>query len=92
MAIVDLPHGTLHYHDSGSGVPIVFLHGYLMGANLWDPVIQLLEGEFRCLTPELPFGAYPSPTRRYWLPSSSDWCGPCPARTAGSPAAGRQMS
>ena len=50
MATVDLPHGTLHYHEAGSGVPIVFLHGYLMGANLWDPVIELLEGEFRCLT------------------------------------------
>jgi pimeloyl-ACP methyl ester carboxylesterase len=63
MATVDLPHGTLHYHEAGSGVPIVFLHGYLMGANLWDPVIQLLEGEFRCLAPELPFGAHPTPMR-----------------------------
>jgi pimeloyl-ACP methyl ester carboxylesterase len=63
MATVDLPHGTLHYHEAGSGTPIVFLHGYLMGANLWDPVIRLLEGEFRCLTPELPFGAHPSPMR-----------------------------
>ena len=63
MATVDLPLGTLHYHEAGSGPPIVFLHGYLMGANLWDPVIQLLAGEFRCLTPELPFGAHPSPMR-----------------------------
>src|SRR5215203_4339818 len=69
MATVDLPHGTLHYHDApvggqpGSGVPIVFLHGYLMGANLWDPVIQLLEGEFRCLALELPFGAHPTAMR-----------------------------
>jgi pimeloyl-ACP methyl ester carboxylesterase len=63
MAIVDLPHGTLQYHEAGSGTPIVFLHGYLMGANLWDPVIWLLEGEFRCITPELPFGAHPSPMR-----------------------------
>jgi pimeloyl-ACP methyl ester carboxylesterase len=61
VAVVDLPHGTLHYHDSGSGVPIVFLHGYLMGADLWDPVVNLLEGEFRCLVPELPFGAHPTP-------------------------------
>jgi len=63
MATVDLPHGTLHYHEAGSGTPIVFLHGYLMGAKLWDPVIQLLEGEFRCLTSELPFGAHHSPMR-----------------------------
>jgi pimeloyl-ACP methyl ester carboxylesterase len=61
MGTVDLPHGTLHYQEAGSGVPIVFLHGYLMGASLWDPVIRLLEGEFRCLSPELPFGAHPTP-------------------------------
>jgi pimeloyl-ACP methyl ester carboxylesterase len=63
VATVDLPHGTVHYHEAGSGTPIVFLHGYLMGANLWDPVIQLLEGEFRCVSPELPFGAHPTPMR-----------------------------
>jgi pimeloyl-ACP methyl ester carboxylesterase len=63
MATVDLPHGTLHYRQSGSGAPIVFLHGYLMGANLWDPVVQLLDGEFGCITPELPFGAHPTPMR-----------------------------
>ena len=63
MATVDLPHGTLHYQQSGSGPPIVFLHGYLMGANLWDPVIHLLNHEFACITPELPFGAHPTPMR-----------------------------
>jgi len=63
MATVDLRHGTLHYHEAGSGVPLVLLHGYLMGANLWDPVIQHLEGEFRCLIPELPFGAHPTAMR-----------------------------
>jgi pimeloyl-ACP methyl ester carboxylesterase len=61
MATVDLPHGRLRYRQAGSGVPIVFLHGYLMGANLWEPVTQLLADEFRCITPELPFGAHPTP-------------------------------
>jgi pimeloyl-ACP methyl ester carboxylesterase len=57
----ELSHGTLHYRESGTGAPVVFLHGYLMGAGLWDPVVRLLEGEFRCLVPELPFGAHPAP-------------------------------
>jgi pimeloyl-ACP methyl ester carboxylesterase len=61
MATVDLPHGALHYQQVGSGAPIVFLHGYLMGANLWDPVVQRLASEFRCIIPELPFGAHPTP-------------------------------
>jgi pimeloyl-ACP methyl ester carboxylesterase len=61
MATVDLPHGTLHYHEAGSGPPIVFLHGYLMGANLWGPVVHLLNHRFRCIGPELPLGAHPTP-------------------------------
>ena len=63
MSHVELPHGTVHYSESGAGAPVVFLHGYLMGARLWDPVTRLLEGEFRCLVPELPFGAHPAPMR-----------------------------
>jgi pimeloyl-ACP methyl ester carboxylesterase len=58
---IELSHGTLHYRESGAGAPVVFLHGYLMGAGLWDPVVRLLDGEFRCLVPELPFGAHPAP-------------------------------
>lgn len=61
MATVDLPQGTIHYYQAGDGAPIVFLHGYLQGANLWDPVVQLLADQFRCISPELPFGAHPAP-------------------------------
>jgi pimeloyl-ACP methyl ester carboxylesterase len=63
MSHVELPHGTVHYRESGAGAPVVFLHGWLMGARLWDPVVRLLEDEFRCLVPELPFGAHPVPMR-----------------------------
>jgi pimeloyl-ACP methyl ester carboxylesterase len=63
MPHAELPQGTLHYEESGAGAPVVFLHGYLMGAGLWHPVARLLEGEFRCLIPELPFGAHPVPMR-----------------------------
>ena len=61
MPHIELSHGTLHYRESGAGAPVVFLHGYLLGAGLWDPVVRLLDGEFRCLVPELPFGAHPAP-------------------------------
>jgi len=63
MPDVELSHGTLHYLESGTGAPVVFLHGYLMGARLWDPVVHLLEDEFRCLVPDLPFGAHPAPMK-----------------------------
>ena len=63
MPHIELSHGTLHYRESGAGAPVVFLHGYLMGAGLWDPVVRLLDGDFHCLVPELPFGAHPAPLR-----------------------------
>jgi pimeloyl-ACP methyl ester carboxylesterase len=63
MTTVDLPQGTLHYHEAGSGLPIVFLHGYLQGANLWGPIVHLLNDSFRCIGPELPLGAHPTPMR-----------------------------
>ena len=63
MSHVELSHGILHYRESGTGAPVVFLHGYLMGARLWDPVVRLLDNQFRCLVPELPFGAHPAPMR-----------------------------
>ncbi|HEV2375805.1 MAG TPA: alpha/beta hydrolase [Streptosporangiaceae bacterium] len=63
MPHTELSHGTLHYLESGTGAPVVFLHGYLMGAHLWDPVVHRLQGEFRCLVPELPFGAHPAPMK-----------------------------
>ena len=61
MPHIELPHGTMRYLESGTGQPVVFLHGYLMGAHLWDPVVHRLAGEFRCLVPELPFGAHTVP-------------------------------
>ena len=61
MPHIELPHGTVRYLESGTGPPVVFLHGYLMGARLWDPVAHRLAGEFRCIVPELPFGAHPVP-------------------------------
>src|SRR5260370_5286748 len=63
MPHAELSHGTLHYRESGAGAPIVFLHGYFMGGGLWDPVVRRLDDEFRCLVPELPFGANPAPLR-----------------------------
>jgi haloalkane dehalogenase len=44
---------TIHYRDSGSGAPIVFLHGNPTSSYLWRNVIPRLEGEGRCLAPDL---------------------------------------
>jgi len=55
---VDLDAGTIRYRDSGSGPTIVFAHGLLVDGSLWRKVTPLLDGEFRCVVPDLPLGSH----------------------------------
>ena len=59
---LDLGRGTLlRYHDTGSGAPLVFVHGALINANLWRKIVPLLERDFRCVALELPLGSHVVP-------------------------------
>ena len=53
-----LPAGTIRYREAGSGPAIVFVHGYLVDGRLWDGVVDALSDRFRCIVPDLPFGAH----------------------------------
>ncbi len=41
------------YHDSGSGDPIVFLHGNPTSSYLWRDIVRELNGSYRCVAPDL---------------------------------------
>ncbi len=58
---VRLPQGTIRYRDTGAGKPLVFVHGLLVDGTLWRKVTPLLEGEFRCVVPDLPLGSHRVP-------------------------------
>jgi pimeloyl-ACP methyl ester carboxylesterase len=60
-ATATLPQGRIHYRESGSGEPIVFMHGLLVNGLLWRKVVPLLEADFRCIVPDLPLGSHPEP-------------------------------
>jgi pimeloyl-ACP methyl ester carboxylesterase len=60
---VDLPQGTIRYSDSGSGEPLVFVHGLLVDSSLWKDVIPLLQPDFRCIAPDLPLGSHRTPMK-----------------------------
>ena len=50
------------YTDTGGGGPIVvLLHGVLMNGSLWDGIVDGLRDRYRCIVPELPFGAHHRP-------------------------------
>jgi pimeloyl-ACP methyl ester carboxylesterase len=61
MKEVRLPQGTVRYRDSGSGEPIVFVHGLLVNGLLWRKVVPRLERDFRCMVPDLPLGSHTLP-------------------------------
>jgi pimeloyl-ACP methyl ester carboxylesterase len=66
MPTIDISAGTIHYEATGpeDGRPVVFVHGYMMGAQLWRQVgLRLADRGLRCIAPTWPLGAHPQPLR-----------------------------
>jgi pimeloyl-ACP methyl ester carboxylesterase len=61
---VELTQGKIRYRDTGSGEPLVFLHGLLVNGTLWRKVTPSLETKFRCVVPDLPLGSHSVAMRR----------------------------
>lgn len=69
---LELPQGRLRYFNTGSGPPIVFVHGALVNPNLWRKVVPRLAQDYRCVSLELPLGRTSTRCR---IPTSArpDW-------------------
>ena len=66
MPSIDINAGTIHYEATGpdNGRPVVFVHGYMMGRELWRQVSTRLAARgLRCIAPTWPLGAHPEPLR-----------------------------
>jgi pimeloyl-ACP methyl ester carboxylesterase len=66
MPAIQLQQGTIHYEEAGpaDGRPVVFVHGYLMGGDLWAGLAaRLAERGLRAIMPTWPLGAHPEPMR-----------------------------
>jgi pimeloyl-ACP methyl ester carboxylesterase len=63
MQTVTVPAGEIDYEDTGSGPPVVLLHGLLMDHTVWDHVLPHLPPGFRYVRPVLPLGAHRHPMR-----------------------------
>ena len=53
--------GLMYSDTGGDGPVVVLLHGVLMNGTLWDEVVDGLRDRYRCIVPELPFGAHRTP-------------------------------
>lgn len=66
MSIIEINAGTIHFEEFGPkhGRPVVFVHGYMMGGQLWRQVSARLAARgLRCIAPTWPLGAHPEPLR-----------------------------
>jgi len=60
---LNLSAGTIRYRDSGSGTPIVFVHGLLVNGLLWRKVAPALEDAGRVIVPDWPLGSHTLPMK-----------------------------
>lgn len=57
---------TAAYLDQGQGPTLILLHGFLGNAACWQPLMQRLQGQFRCIALDLMgFGDSSKPRIRY---------------------------
>jgi pimeloyl-ACP methyl ester carboxylesterase len=64
MAELELSAGVIEYEDSGGPGPVlVLLGGLVMDGSVWDPVVEELRGDHRCVVPTLPLGSHRRPMR-----------------------------
>jgi pimeloyl-ACP methyl ester carboxylesterase len=48
-----LPHGTVRYLESGTGWPVVLLHAFPLGADMWRPQLEQVPEGWRYIAPDL---------------------------------------
>ena len=53
VRFVSLPQGRIAYRESGSGDPLVFVHGWPVSSLTWRKVIPALEPSYRCIAVDL---------------------------------------
>jgi pimeloyl-ACP methyl ester carboxylesterase len=66
MSIIEISAATIHFEEYGpkDGRPVVFVHGYMMGGELWRQVSTRLAARgLRCIAPTWPLGVHPEPLR-----------------------------
>jgi pimeloyl-ACP methyl ester carboxylesterase len=56
-----LPQGTIRYRESGTGEPVLLVHGLLTDGQLWRKVVPGLSRDFRVIAPDWPLGSHQLP-------------------------------
>lgn len=74
MPTIPVLESYIHYEESGSGAPLVFLHGNPTSSHLWRNVTPRLGGGVRTLAPDLVgMGASGKPAIEYRFDEQADY-------------------
>jgi len=52
--VLDFRGAKINYLDKGTGVPLVFLHGYLESIDIWKPFVDRFSTQYRVICIDLP--------------------------------------
>lgn len=44
---------SIHYHDEGEGLPVIFLHAFALNQTMWKLQVAALKHQYRCITLDL---------------------------------------
>lgn len=50
---LQLPLGTMFWHEAGKGRPLVLLHGSWQDSTQWRPILSQLAADYHCVAPDL---------------------------------------
>jgi pimeloyl-ACP methyl ester carboxylesterase len=56
---VRLPQGTIRYRETGTGAPLLLVHGFMVNSLLWRKIVPTLAQDFRVIAPDWPMGSHP---------------------------------
>ena len=45
---------TIHYKTTGTGLPVVLLHGFAEDSSIWDNQVEYLKNNYQLIIPDLP--------------------------------------
>ncbi|MFC9897894.1 alpha/beta fold hydrolase [Nocardia sp. NPDC127579] len=55
---LDIPQGTIGYHEIGHGAAVVLIHGVACNGSAWRAVAPALADQWRCIAPDFPMGSH----------------------------------
>ncbi len=53
MPCITINDKELYYEDRGEGFPLLFGHSYLWDDAMWEPQVEALSRQYRCIVPDL---------------------------------------